>query len=85
MSKRNSQSFEKKKNLITVTDLTGNEILSFFTFCSVFKIKKNVFDIIILLTNVFGDIGRSVKLPKTIQNVYEKIIDKRSMLVTYVG
>ena len=44
---------------------TRNEILSFFTFCSVFKIRKIFFDIIILLTNVFGDIRRSIKLPKT--------------------
>ena len=41
-----------------------NEILSFFTFCSVFKIQKLFYDMIILLTNVLGDIKRSIKLPK---------------------
>ena len=43
---------------------TRNEIFHFFTFCSVLKIRKLFFEIIILLTNVFGDIRRSVKLPK---------------------
>ena len=44
---------------------TRNEIFHFFTFCSVLKIRKIFFEIIILLTNVFGDIKRSIKLPKT--------------------
>lgn len=46
---------------------TRNEIFQFFTFCSVLKIRKLFFEIIILVTNVFGDM-RSVKLPKNVSD-----------------
>ena len=51
---------------------TRNEIFNFFTFCSVLKIRKLFFEIIILLTNVFGDIRRSVKLPKKFSDCIQR-------------
>ena len=51
---------------------TRNEIFQFFTFCSVLKIQKRFFEIIILLTNVFGDIRRSVELPKKISDSMQR-------------
>ena len=43
------------------------ESFHFFTFCSVFKIRKNIFDVIILFTDVLGDIRGSIKLLKKFQ------------------
>jgi len=60
--------FQTRLSTVKISDRKvrrRNEILSFFTFWSVFKIRKFFCDIIILLTNVFGDIKRSIKLPKT--------------------
>ena len=58
---------------------------AFLLFVLSSKFENFFFDIIILLTNVFGDIRRSIKLPKQFQKVYEEIVDKKSILVAYVG
>ncbi len=64
---------------------TRNEIFHFFTFCSVLKIDKFFFDIIILLTNVFMDIRRSSSCQKKFQTIYKEIVDNKFILVAYVG
>ena len=38
-----------------------------------------------MFTNVFGDIRRSVKLPKQFETVYKEIVDNKFILVAYVG
>jgi hypothetical protein len=63
---------------------TRNEILSFFPFCSVFKIRKMFFDIIILLTNVYLKVAKN-NFRNQNQKIYKEIVDKKSILVAYVG
>ena len=55
-----------------------NEIFHFFTFCSVLKIRKLFFEIIILLTNVFGGLS---SCQNNFQTVYKEIVDNKFMLV----
>jgi hypothetical protein len=55
-----------------------------FLFC-LQNSKKSIFDIIILLTNVFGDIRRSIKSLKTILEGMGKNCGTKSILVAYAG
>ena len=62
-----------------------NEILSFFTFCSVFKIK-NFFLILSYCLQMFLEtLEGLLNCQKYFQTVYEEIVDKKSILIAHVG
>ena len=64
---------------------TRNEILSFFTFCSVFKIRKKILILSYCLQMFLGTLEGLLSCQKYFQTVYEEIVDKKSILIAHVA
>ena len=60
-----------------------NGILSFFYFLFCLQNSEKNFDVIILLIN--GTLGGLLSCQKHFQELHEEIVDKKFILVAYVG